>query len=218
MASTKIIIVRGPELSAQPWWNAVHRLIIASFETKEEQVFPPSWKRLNQDPQIAAYKLGNDELGPRGHFAIVFENDKPVACGGVLPFRGENWINHVESDELRKAKVSNSELQTEEEFSVSPEEKIANWEICCFCVSPAHRRKGLSHILIEALLDFVKPRGAKRLVSNYSIKETGNFWSKMGFVTIPGAGGVLKKGFTHTGGMEGLRADIHFRMGERAVA
>ena len=92
------------------------------------------------------------------------------------------------------------------------ESTISDWEICCFCVDPRYRKLGLSRVLLTALIQVLEPLGAERLLANYSVEETGDFWPRMGFAQTLGSDNVLEKGFTHTPGMEGLREDLHFRM------
>lgn len=70
---------------------------------------------------------------------------------------------------------------------------------------------------MDELSAVIKSTGAKRLISNFSIEETGPFWSKLGFDVIPGAGGKLPKGFQTNRRKEGLRAGIHFGMGAKVL-
>lgn len=207
------VIVPGPSIPTQPWWPAVHSMVNAAFDVKNHDVFPPTWTRLRADTSQGAQGLA-EELGPLGHFIVVFQEGRPVASTGVLPFRGENWINEIRSTES-KADSANEGLSTPSSRPEPPFEQqaIQDWEICCFCVHPEHRKRGLSRVLLQAVIDHVKFLGARRLVANYSVEDTGDFWPSVGFTTPIGTGGVLKKGFTpEPGVMEGLRADVHFKM------
>jgi len=219
-----IIIVPATNLPAQPWWKALHLTINTSFQNKDGiQAYPPTWTRLPSNPREAAERL-RDELGPDGIIAVVLLVDRPIACAGALPFRGVNWINGEKS-----AGGNNGALQTIDGHLNAPEnlegrehaeqaapaamESDGGFEICCMCIHPLHRRIGLSYQVLQVLENALRRRGAKRLYANFAIEETGRYWPKMGFETIPNAGGVLKKGFTHTHGMEALREDLHFAMG-----
>ena len=207
-AKPEIIIVPSRSLPTQPWWPELHPIIIESFLNKNYSVFPPTWTRLDLDIIKGAEGLAN-ELGDNGHFAVAFtKENKPVACGGVLPFRGENWIN--EAFTKTDAELSQTVVKT-------GDGAIPQWEICCFCVQPAARGTGLSHQLIDNLVDFIKAKGATKLFTNYAKDETGRFWPRMGFEVIPGAGGMLPKGFQTDPAKEGLRADIHFGMGVKTI-
>ena len=190
-------------------------MIIESFLNKNYSVFPPTWTRLNDDVSKGAEGLAK-ELGDDGYLAVLLtDEDKPVACGGVLPYRGDNWINEVDakSDEelANSSKIANQANQGSDSSAISA------WEICCFCVHPYARGQGFAHQLLGALVDFIKAKGGKRLFTNYAIDETGDFWTKLGFETVPGAGGMLPRGFKADPMKEGLRADIHFRMGVKEV-
>jgi GNAT superfamily N-acetyltransferase len=190
-------------------------MIVESFLNKNYSVFPPTWTRLNDDVSKGAEGLAK-ELGDDGHLAVLFASDgKPVACGGVLPYRGDNWINEVDAksdEELANAsKIANKASQGSETGST------VAWEICCFCIHPTARGKGLTHQLLDALIEFIKTKGGRRLFTNYAIDEIGGFWTKLGFETVPGAGGMLPKGFKTDPTKEGLRADIHFRIGVKVL-
>lgn len=65
--------------------------------------------------------------------------------------------------------------------------------------------------------DAVKPKGAQRLFSHYSIESNGDYWPRLGFESIPGGTNVLQKGFTHSAGMKGLRGDLHFQLGVKSL-
>ena len=191
-------------------------MIIESFLHKDFSAFPPTWTRLNTDTAKGADGLAR-ELGDSGHmFAVFKDGGDPIACTGVLPFRGENWINDAEKE--GDAKVAKGEVTKIEGVSNAPNENsIPDWETCCFCVHPSQRGQGLTHLLLAELVAFIKPKGAKRLLSNYAIEETGELWPRLGFEVIPGAGGMLPKGFQTDPNKEGLREDIHFKMGAKAL-
>lgn len=208
-----ISIVPATSLATQPWWPELYEVIIAAFLHKPENVtvFPPDWKRLADDCSTAAQGLAS-ELGDRGHLAVVLDHNRPIACAGVLPYRGDSWIDDAQSGKS-DADIANT--------ATSPSahgEKGADWEVCCFCVSPSHRGQGLSYHLLSFLEAFIKHRGAKRLYANYAEIETGNFWPRMGFEVISGAGGVLKKGFKVDPEKEGLRDDVVFKMAVKTLS
>lgn len=210
-----ITIIPAASLSTQPCWPALHQNIISAFLHKPENltVFPPDWKRLPDDPGKAAEGL-TSELGDRGHLAVVLQDDEqPIACSGILPYRGDTWIDDAQSGKS-DADIAN----TAPSSSRSGEEGIADWEICCFCVSPAHRRRGLSRELLAFLESFTKAHGGKRLYANYADIETGAFWPRMGFEVMPGAGGTLKKGFQVDLEKEGLREDVVFSVAVKTLA
>ncbi|EMC99105.1 hypothetical protein BAUCODRAFT_22392 [Baudoinia panamericana UAMH 10762] len=183
MASLDVRVVSGHSLPTHPWWLDLHQTIITAYKRKDIQAFPLSWTRLPSNPAHGAEGLAT-ELGPHGDIVVVFEDGKPIACSGVLPFRGENWMSGVD-DRDSEAAVAKGEITKP---TLEPQPKL------------------IAHI---------KPEGGKRLIANYSIEETGNFWPKMGFTVPVGSGSVLKKGFTHTPGTEGLKEDLHFRMGAK---
>ncbi|KAK5121186.1 hypothetical protein LTR85_005670 [Meristemomyces frigidus] len=212
MSLQEIVVVRSASISTQPWWPDLHSAIITAFKRKDIQAFPPAWTRLNPDPTIGAEGLAK-ELGPYGQLVVVLENGTPIACSGVLPFRGEDWTKEVRSVSS-DAQLANGEVTKP---NLHPQAQrvdgvIADWEICCFCVHPSYRGRGLARLLLDTIMSTIKLRGAGKLIANYSIEETGDFWPRMGFTQPIGTGSVLKKGFTHTPGMEGLRDDIHFKM------
>ena len=212
-----VTAVAPSDLLAQPWWPALHSLINQAFLSKEHSVFPPTWTRVDPDPVKGAKGLQN-ELGDHGVFIVIFKADnKPVACTGALPFRGENWINDV--DGHREVHLENGEVTTEHKSASYMRSKgeTADWETCCFCVDPSERRRGLARRLLQAIEDLVRQKGAKRLISNYAVDETGDFWTRLGFEVIPGAGGMLPKGFQTDPEKEGLRADVHFNMGAKQL-
>jgi len=205
-ANPETITVPAHTLWGQPWAESLHSTIIQAFKRKDIQAFPPSWTRLNPDPAIGISGLGS-ELGDQGHLVVLLVDGEVVGCSGFLPFRGNDWINkETSSDELLDdSKPWNS---TSKELRTAPGE----WEVCCFCVHPNYRNQGLSKVLLKAVEAAVRNQGGQRLAVNYSSIETKDFWPCAGFVPTPGATSVLKKGFTHTVGMEGLRADIHFQV------
>ena len=212
-----IINTPPSSLPSQPWWPTLHPMINQAFLSKDHSVFPPSWTRLNSEPTKGANGLIH-ELGDKGIFLVVFGGDgRPVACSGALPFRGENWINDVDgkhdADSTRDTQTAASDLHTSNDLLMD----IPDWEICCFCVDPSERKRGLARRLLKELEAVIKPKGAKRLISNYAVDETGDFWSRLGFDIIPGAGGMLPKGFQTDPSKEGLRADVHFKMGAKQL-
>lgn len=205
-ANPKISTVPANTLWGQPWAESLHSTIIQAFKRKDIQAFPPSWTRLNPDPAIGISGLGK-ELGDQGYLVVLLVDGEAVGCGGFLPFRGNDWINKEKSqgDLLEDYEPERPECVNSH---TAPEE----WEVCCFCIHPNYRYQGLSRVLLKAVEAAVREQGGQRLAVNYSSIETKDFWPRAGFVQIPGATSVLKKGFTHTAGMEGLRADIHFQI------
>lgn len=216
-SSQETIVVPGRSVPTQWWWPALHSTIIAAFQRKDIQAFPPTWTRLNPDAATGAEGLA-DELGPHGQLVVIFEDKNPIACSGVLPFRGEDWTKDVRSADS-EAEVANGEITKSIPHAADDESDVVtkDWEICCFCVHPNHRGQGLARQLLDTVLSTIMRTGAKRLIANYSLEETGAFWPRMGFTQPIGTGSVLKKGFTHTAGMEGLRDDIHFKMTAKNV-
>lgn len=201
-----IIIVPASSLWGQPWAESLHSTVIQAFKRKDIQAFPPSWTRLNPDPAVGVSGL-SFELRDNGYLAVMLIDGEVVGCSGFLPFRGNDWINKAKSIEELPTASTTSDLESEHPYS-APEE----WEVCCFCTHPDYRRQGLSKTLLLAVEDAVREQGGQRLAVNFSAQETGDFWPRAGFVPVPGATSILKKGFTHTVGMEGLRADIHFQV------
>jgi len=193
-------------LTTQPWAESLHRTIVKAFKREDIQAFPPSWTRLNPDPVIGIECLAG-ELGPHGYLTVVLVDGQPAGCGGFLPFRGSDWMNKVRSVES-PGDSSNPE-HTSGNLCHAPK---LEWEICCFCVHPEYRKRGLGRLILGDIISAVREKGGNRLASNYSEEETGDFWPRLGFKPIPGATSILKKGFTHTIGMEGLREDIHFQV------
>jgi GNAT superfamily N-acetyltransferase len=206
--ASELEITIGPahSLWGQPWAESLHSTIIRSFKRKDIQAFPPSWTRLNPDPASGISGL-SQELGDHGHIAVLLVDGEVVGCGGFLPFRGNDWINREKSAE-DLPHDSDASITESEQPHPSPQE----WEICCFCVHPDYRKQGLSKTLLKAIEAAIRQRGGHQLAANYSSIETGDFWSRAGFKPIPGATSTLKKGFTHTPGMEGLRENIHFQV------
>ena len=226
-AELNFVVVPGDSLRSQPWWDELHSVINTSFQLKELQAFPLTWERLNEDSTIAATGLG-EELGSNGYLVVVLLDAHPIACGGILPFRGLNWIDHFdpEADTTEAtAEAKPGELtttvstveDTENAQTAAKSTLVDEWEVCCFCVHPSQRHRKLSRKLIDAMTDFLRPKGIKRFYTNYVIEETGEYWQKMGFVNVPGSGGSLPKGWTHTPGTPGLLDDIHFRVGVKAI-
>lgn len=212
-----IVIVPAHGLSSQEWWEALHTTINTSFKNKDFAAYPPSWSRLPEDSTLAAQNLAK-ELGPNGFIAVAFALGSPIACAGVTPFRGNNWIDEV--NEIKSAGDGRAEHPAVSDCKAPSERdrpECEAWELCCVCVHPQHRGTGLSTRLIRAVEDSIKPRGAKRLCSVYVTEETGKYWPHLGFETVPGAGGVLKKGFVVHPGLPGLLADIHFAMGWKSL-
>lgn len=222
-----IIIVPAHTLPSQPWWKALHLTINQAFKSKTHDVFPPSWDRLPARSKQAAECL-KTELGPDGVIAVVLLVDRPIACAGALPWRGIEWINEAntkfkETGDPHDKTTTTDEVPADDESLVptipdmthipATEKPGQDWELCCVCVHPIHRRVGLSPKLLRALIDHIKPLGARRLMASYAEDETGHYWPHMGFVVIPGAGGLLEKGFTHTEGMEALKQDVKIALG-----
>jgi len=200
----EVVTVTSGSLASQFWAEPLHGTIIEAFKRKDIQAFPPSWTRLHSDPAIGINRLAG-ELGPLGCLTVILIDGKPVGCGGFLPFRGNGWIDKVRSVELASESSNPEQIPM---CNATPTE----WEICCFCVHPEYRNQGLSRHLLDTIIAAVQEQGGNRLASNYSEEETGDFWPRLGFIPIPGATSILKKGFTHTFGMEGLREDIHFQV------
>ncbi|KAF7197636.1 hypothetical protein HII31_01042 [Pseudocercospora fuligena] len=187
-----IVVVPGPSLPSQPWWKALHLTIETSFQNKDFAAFPPTWTRLSPNSKLAAEKLA-EELGPRGLIAVVLLVDRPIACAGALPFRGDNWIDDVESADETSAEIQNRGDGTAHGetviggFDTVPNQKALpdpsqhDWELCCVCVHPLHRKIGLSVKVLEAISNAVKSLGARRLMTNYVIEETGMYWPHLGY-------------------------------------
>lgn len=172
MASNRqTVVVPGPQLGSQPWWPSVHQMINAAYKRKDVHAFPRDWSRLREDPSAGATGLA-EELGPQGELLVIFENDHPIASAGAVPFRGDAWVPSgpgVETD----AHVTDGEIT-----QPAPDIVSEDWEVCSFAVHRDRRKEGLSKVLLAELCAFVKAKGAKRLVANYSLEETGNFWPK----------------------------------------
>lgn len=207
-AKANIIIIPGASISSQSWWPELHAIINEAYASKpnDYSVFPQTWSRLDPDPAKGGKGL-TDELGDSGHFAIAFDSDdRPIACGGVLPYRGDNWIN--EAFEKSDAELANRNVR---------DTASTDWETCCWCVKPSARGKRLSYQILDALVPFLKAQGGERFYTNYVLNETGDFWPKLGFERVPGVGGMLPKGFQTDPEKEGLRADVHFGLGLRPL-
>ncbi len=204
-SKTTITIVPGPSLADQPWWSGLHKTINQSYAVKNFAVFPTTWTRLNEDPKLGAKGLVN-ELGPNGHIAIAFnESNQPIACGGVVSFTGKNSLQK-ESDQMDAKEPADS-------TTPSGDTVLKEWETCCWCVHPSARGQRLASRLLDEVIAFLRSKGCERFYCNYAPSETGHFWPKLGFEIIPGAGGMLSKGFKIDPEKEGLREDIQFAMG-----
>ncbi|RMY24279.1 hypothetical protein D0866_11432 [Hortaea werneckii] len=158
-----------------PWWPDLHSTIIKAFKRNDIQAFPPTWTRLNPDLVLGASGLAK-ELEPSGSLVVLFDDGIPVACSGVLPSRGENWINETSDAHHNGRRNVRDETATASPTfpaKLSPESTIiTDWEIWCFCVDPRYRKLGLSRVLLTASRQVLEPLGAERLVANYSIEET----------------------------------------------
>jgi GNAT superfamily N-acetyltransferase len=205
-ASPEIIRVPAHTLWGQPWAESLHSTIIQAFRRKDIQAFPPSWTRLNPDPAIGISGL-ESELGDQGFLVVLLIDGEAIGCSGFLPFRGHDWINK----ETSQTELSENSKTLDSQCK-QPHTALEEWEVCCFCIHPDYRKQGLSKSLLKAVEAAIRDQGGQRLATNYSLIETGEFWPRAGFVPIPGATSILKKGFTHTVGMDGLRADIHFQV------
>lgn len=206
MDSITYTAIPGASIAKQPWWEALHRMINTSFEVKPVQLFPEEWKRLPTDAQRAAESLKAD-LGEDGLMIVAFADGEPIACAGAAPFRGFRIVQRLHSDQ--------------DALSTSPPAPQttghADWEILYFCISPNHRGKRLSTPLLKTLSEAIVPLGANRLLSNYVIAETGDFWPCLGFTTISGHEGIIRKGYIPGPGLPALEWDIHTRMGVRDI-
>lgn len=211
------LVVPSGALPDQTWANALHSTIIQAYKRKDILAFPESWTRLDSDPEKGIRGLVK-ELTPRGSMVAVFEAEAVVACGGFEPFRGLGWVNKEKSADEVALDGDASAAVPPAASTNTQDGSIKDWELCCFCVHPLHRRSGLSQVLLRHIENAVKQRGGQRLISNYSIDETGDYWPRMGFETLPGGESMLKKGFTHTVGVEGLKEDLHFLMGVKTLA
>ncbi len=100
---------------------------------------------------------------------------------------------------------------------ISAATNFESWEICYSCVAPSYRGSGLARRLLEELEALIKPKGAKRLLTSYVAEKTGDFWPRLGFEVLPTSGGKLLKGFQTDPEKEGLRADVHLKLGERRL-
>ena len=208
----EVIIVPGNSIPSQPWWPELHLAIIEAFLTIEYSVFPPTWTRLDPEPDKGARGLAQ-ELGDHGHIAVAFTEDHhPVACGGILPFRGEHWIYEAGT---KHEFINDGDMTKTGADDISDSNTL--WEICCFCVHPSARGRGISHQLLNEIIKHIKVEGATSLVAHYAVDETGDFWTRLGFEAIPGADSTLPKGFQTDPEKEDLRADIHFKMGARQL-
>src|ERR1700761_6773677 len=149
-----LVLVRGVTLPSQPWWPQLHSMINESFLNKDISVYPPTWTRLNADPTKGAQGLAN-ELGERGHVIVLFNSrNDPIACSGVLPFRGEKWVHDV--GKKSDAELANGETtKNAADISTPHQDSIADWEVCCFCVHPSQRGRRLGYRLVDELLAFV---------------------------------------------------------------
>lgn len=182
-------------------------MINQAYLTKDHSVFPPTWNRLDPDPVKGAKGL-IDELGEHGVFMVIMSDTGPVACSGVLPFRGDNWINEA---------FQKSDAELHNAVNSTSTNDVPDWETCCFCVAVSERGRGLARRLLQELEVLVRQKGGERLLSNYAVDETGDFWPRLGFAVVPGAGGMLPKGFQTDPEKEGLRADVHFQMGAKLM-
>jgi GNAT superfamily N-acetyltransferase len=209
--NTQIIVLPSASLRSQIWAAELHTTINKAFKNKDVSMYPPTWERLHPDPLKGIQGLVR-ELGPLGFIVVALRDQRPVACGGFLPARNLDWINHVKSvDADAEVEVLKDELPATEVSS----RVVELWEICCFCILPDFRKQGLAQKLIAIIEAEILPRGAKKLMTNCAVEESGAYWQRMGFKAIPSATSVLKAGFMHSVSMEPLNADIHYQMGAK---
>lgn len=212
------VVVPSGALPDQPWANALHTTINQAYlyTRKDIDAFPANWGRLDPHPEKGIKGLAQ-ELTPLGSLVVLFEGEMVVACGGFEPFRGVDWINKEKSANETLTEIFFADSSTKAQPPPPSGEIIKDWDVCCFCVHPTYRRSGLSKTLLRSVEDAVKQRGGERLMACYCIAETGDYWPRMGFETMPGSESMLKKGFTYAVGTEGLREDLHFLMGAKAL-
>ena len=239
MHPPKIVVVPAHTLPYQPWWEALHVTINQSFKLKTHDVFPQSWSRLPARPKEAALQL-KQELGPDGVLAVVFLVDRPIACAGAFPHVGLEWME-TESTTYRPRKRSRHDSKVDDQKSATPIEnnhhkeyepvttvprlnrlpqtpqRGTDWELCCVCVHPIHRRIGLSPKLLRTLVDHIYKLGARRVISTYAIDETGYYWPNLGFEVVEGAGGLLKKGLMHPEGGDPLQHDVRLALAIKTI-
>ena len=145
-ANPEIITVLAQTLWGQPWAGSLHSTIIQAFKRKDIQAFPPSWTRLNPDTAIGISGLGS-ELGDQGYLVVLLVDGEAVGCSGLLPFRGNDWVNKEKSQDAL-SEPSEHPSSGSEQPHTAPEE----WEVCCFCIHPDYRKQGLSKVLLQAVL------------------------------------------------------------------
>lgn len=219
----EVVLVPAHSLLGHPWWRALHQAIIRSYQSKEVQAFPPTWTRLNAEPDVAAQEF-LQELKDDGQLAVVLLGDTPVACGGIRRFQDSfkatrmrhdpNGLGATEGQPLPGTAVEDlTQPIVATAADLSLPESGKDWGISCFCVLPEHRHRGLGRKLLQSLAVFVKARGARRLLADWVVEETSEYWRKLGFVVIPGTNHVLRKGYTPTPGLAGLPRDIHLCTG-----
>lgn len=172
---------------------------------------PPDWKRLPDESKLAARHFAS-ELGNHGHMIVLLDEitSAPIASTGVLPYRGKDWLGNAQRG-MSDADIANRV------FASAGGDGVPDWKVCCFCVDPSYRGKGLSHYLLRALEKSIKHRGAKRLYASYAEVENGSFWPRMGSEVIPDAGSTLRKGFQIDPVKEGLRADLAFSLAAKTL-
>lgn len=163
------------------------------------KLMPLSWNRLNPQAELGAAGLAS-ELGPKGRLVIILDGETPIACSGVEPFRGDDWFG------------ATTYAGTDSKHLSSALAIIEDYEICCFCIHPDYRGKGLARQLVQAVVQSIKVVGARRLISNYSVEESGKMWHALGFTIPVGKGTIIHKGFKPAGEKEELAQDMHFRM------
>lgn len=218
---SEIVVVPGRDLPVQPWWPRLHSTILAAFASKRTSAFPETWSRLHPDPLLAGPSLAK-ELGPHGLMVVAFIDEQPVACAGIEPFRGENWIAEERAAEsVKEEGGAAAEMENGNVVAVAqqPTSKLTtdSWELCCVATHPAYMGRGLCAQILKRIEALVRERGARRLIAQYMLTNEGSYWSKVGYTTMPGAGGKVEKGWTHIPGAEGLRENVYLAMGEKVL-
>ena len=105
-------IVPAATLATQPWWPQTSRSNHRSLSRQGQRMSQPS----HQTGQRLCGRAGgsraeglSSELGDRGHLAVVYWNtSQPIACGGVLPYRGDSWIRRCAEVEKADADIANA--------------------------------------------------------------------------------------------------------------
>lgn len=171
----------------------VNALVALAFLPKSSSESNSATEAETIDPQIPDHEANGHDDGP-----------KLIACAAIMP---------IPMNPLKSSLIQAS-------LGLPPDLQPTKWEFNFVITAPSHRGQGLSSGLVrdlEAEATRLAPGGCARMTAMTVDDVSGEFWRRIGYRKVDELSFLIKKGFTHLEGYNGLPGDLFLWGGEKWV-